>query len=210
LQKGCPPETNSILVQGFFSIFQAMASGSDYKTLPDSELITLFKGTGAPAVLGELYNRYMSMVYGVCLKYLKDREESKDAVMQIFEKLVTTLPQHEITFFKSWLYTTARNHCLMQLRARKGKNFQEISPRLMESDLSLHLEEEPEIEVNISKLEKCMEELASEQKRCVQLFYLQQKCYKEIVQLTGFDDNKVKSYIQNGKRNLKICMERNG
>ena len=143
------------------------------------------------------------------MKYYKDREESKDAVMQIFEKLVTTLKSHEVEHFKSWLYVTARNHCLMALRSRKGRNFEEISPSLMESDNLLHLEDEPEMEANLSKLEKCIESLINEQKQCVQLFYLQQKCYREISQSTGFDDNKVKSYIQNGKRNLKICMEQN-
>jgi RNA polymerase sigma-70 factor (ECF subfamily) len=105
---------------------------------------------------------------------------------------------------------TARNHCLMQLRARKGKNFEEFSPDLMENNQVSHPEEEPELESNLSKLERCIEHLAAEQKHCVTLFYLQQKCYKEIEQLTGFEDKKVKSYIQNGKRNLKICMEQHG
>lgn len=178
--------------------------------LPDSELIQRYKESGELTILGELYNRYMTLVYGVCLKYLKDREESRDAVMQIFEKLITSLREHQVEHFKSWLYVTSRNHCLMQLRARKGKNFEEISVHLMESDASAHLEEEPEMESNLSKLEHCIEQLVAEQKHCVTLFYMQQKCYKEIVQLTGFDDNRVKSYIQNGKRNLKICMEQNG
>lgn len=177
--------------------------------MPDSELIQRYKESGELTILGELYNRYMALVYGVCLKYLKDREESRDAVMQIFEKLITSLREHDVEYFKSWLYVTSRNHCLMQLRARKGKNFEEISLHLMESDASTHLEEEPEMESNLSKLEHCIEQLVAEQKHCVTLFYMQQKCYKEIVQLTGFDDNKVKSYIQNGKRNLKICMEQN-
>lgn len=178
--------------------------------LPDSELIQRYKESGELTILGELYNRYMTLVYSVCLKYLKDREESRDAVMQIFEKLITSLREHQVEHFKSWLYVTSRNHCLMQLRARKGKNFEEISVHLMESDASAHLEEEPEMESNLSKLEHCIEQLVAEQKHCVTLFYMQQKCYKEIVQLTGFDDNRVKSYIQNGKRNLKICMEQNG
>ncbi len=184
-------------------------AGKD-KQLPDNELIQQYKESGDLAILGELYQRYMSLVYGVCMKYLKDREESRDAVMQIFEKLVTALRDHEVTHFKSWLYVTSRNHCFMYLRARKGKNFEQISDHLMENASTLHLEDEPEMESNITKLEYCIDQLAAEQKHCVSLFYIKQKCYKEIVQLTGFDDNKVKSYIQNGKRNLKICMEANG
>lgn len=186
-----------------------MSSGRDYRTETDGELVARYKKTGDLVVFGELYNRYMALVYGVCVKYLKDRDEGKDAVMQIFEKLVVSLREHEVLNFKSWLYTTARNYCLMQLRAKKGKNFQEISPGLMESDAMAHLEDEPETEVNITKLEKCIELLGEEQKQCVKLFYIQQKSYKDIILITGYDDTKVKSYIQNGKRNLKICMERN-
>jgi RNA polymerase sigma-70 factor (ECF subfamily) len=98
----------------------------------------------------------------------------------------------------------------MQIRARKGKNFEEISAQFMEIDPNAHPEEESDMESNLSKLEECIAQLVEEQKRCVTLFYLQQRCYKDIVELTGFDDKKVKSYIQNGKRNLKICMEKNG
>jgi RNA polymerase sigma factor (sigma-70 family) len=177
--------------------------------LSDDELILRFK-SGEQNALGVLFTRYTSLVLGTCLKYLKDRDEAKDAVMQVFEKLNQTLKQHEVTNFKSWLYVSAKNHCLMQIRGRKGKKTKEITPNLMESSYVLHLENEPEMEENLSKLEKCIAELGIEQQRCVRLFYLQEKCYKEVVDDTGFDMNQVKSYIQNGKRNLKLCMERNG
>ena len=177
--------------------------------LSDAELVQQYKKTGDLALVGVLYNRYMTLVFGVCLKYLKDREESRDAVMQIFEKLIVSLMEHDVTHFKSWLYVTSRNHCLMFLRSRKGRNHEDVSAHFMENEMILNLQEEPEMENNLTKLEKCMEHLIAEQKDCVALFYMKQKCYKEIVQITGFDDNKVKSYIQNGKRNLKLCMERN-
>ena len=186
-----------------------MLSAKDHSTFSDLELVEQYKESGDLSLVGALYNRYMTLVYGACLKYLKDREESRDAVMQIFEKLMVSLKQHEITHFKSWLYVTSRNHCLMALRAKKTKNFQGISSDFMENEVLLHLPDEPEMETNLSKLEECIEHLVVEQKDCVKLFYIEQKCYKEIVQITGFDDNKVKSYIQNGKRNLKLCMERN-
>ena len=177
--------------------------------VPDSELLAQYKITGDVEVIGELFSRYTSLLYGVCLKYLRDRDDSKDAVMQVFEKLIQTLRQHEIENFKSWLYVITRNHCLMQIRAKKGKMTEDISSNLMESELVLHLEEETELEGNLTKLEKCIQQLVNEQKHCVQLFFLDQKCYKDITGLTGFDLNQVKSFIQNGKRNLKICMEKN-
>jgi RNA polymerase sigma factor (sigma-70 family) len=177
--------------------------------LTDQELLKQFKTTGAVSHLGELFTRYQALVYGVCLKYFRDRDDAKDAVMQLFEKLVITLRAHEVENFKSWLYVTTRNHCLMQIRSGKGKFTEEFSSELMENRLLLHPEEESELEGNLTKLEKCIETLVEEQKQCIQLFFLQEKCYKEITQFTGFELNQVKSHIQNGKRNLKNCMERN-
>jgi RNA polymerase sigma-70 factor (ECF subfamily) len=131
-----------------------------------------------------------------------------DAVMQIFEKLIKSLLEHEITHFKSWLYVTSRNHVLMQLRKKKDIPLEEIPQSFMESDVEMHPEDA--LESNLSKLEQCIEKLVKEQKACVTLFYLQHKCYQEINEQTGYDLKKVKSYIQNGKRNLKICLESNG
>jgi len=182
----------------------------DYKALRDEELISIYRESGAQEIVGELYERYMALTYGVCLKYLKDREESKDAVMQIFEKLMTLLKEHQVSQFKGWLYVTARNHCLMQLRGRKGKQFEEIHPGLMENDDLLHPGDGPELETKLQVMEQCLQTLGDEQQRCVRLFYIEQKCYKDISLETGYELNKVKSAIQNGKRNLKICMEKNG
>lgn len=169
-----------------------------------------YRQTGDLEVLGKLFSGHTPMVFGVCLKYFKNREDARDGVMQIFEKLVKTLRAHQVETFQSWLYITTRNHCLMQLRERKTRLHQGISLQVVENELLLHLEEEPELEQNLGKLERCIEELAADQKTCIQLFFLQDKCYKDITGLTGYDLNSVKSYIQNGKRNLKNCMERGG
>ncbi len=176
---------------------------------PDDELLALYRQTRDMEWLCALYLRYTSLVYGVCLKYLKDREVAKDAVMQIFEKLIESLLHHEVTHFRSWLYVNARNHCLMHLRAQKGKQMEELSPFLMENSVSAHLEDGMVFEQSLVRLEKCIETLAGPQQQCVKLFYLQEKCYKDVADETGFDLNKVKSYIQNGKRNLKNCLEGN-
>lgn len=174
--------------------------------MSDSELILRYKQSEDLALLGELFTRYKVLVYGVCLKYLKDREDAKDATMQVFEKLISTLRTHEIDHFKSWIYITSRNHCLMQIRARKGKFTGELSEHLMENPVLVHLDDEP-VEENLHRLEKCIEKLAAEQQQCVRLFFIDEKSYKEVVVATGFDFNQVKSFIQNGKRNLKICMD---
>ena len=186
-----------------------MFANKDTTTLTDLELLAQYRKSGELDLFGKLFSRYTSLVYGVALKYLKNRDDAKDAVMQIFEKLMVAVKEHKIENFKSWLYVTARNHCLMHLRAKKTRPTESFPVNFMENDIVLHLEEEPEMEQNLTKLEKCVNELDGEQKQCVTLFFLQERCYKEITELTGFDLSKVKSYIQNGKRNLKICMERN-
>lgn len=178
--------------------------------LSDIELVSEFRKSGDLTIVSDLFGRYTSMIYGVCLKYLRDRDVAKDAAMQVFEKLPSALQNHEISNFKSWLYVTSRNVCLMQIRAGKGKRMEEIGDSLMESEYMLHQESEPELEDDLTRLEKCIQTLVDEQKTCVRMMYLEEKCYKDISELTGFDMNKVKSYIQNGKRNLKICMEKNG
>lgn len=206
----CTNISDSINDLYFSFLNKALLSKKPHTELSDPELIDQYKQTHDGSWIGVLYTRYASLVYGVCLKYLKSRDNAKDAVMQVFEKLTETLKTHEVQHFKSWLYVTARNHCLMQLRARKGKFTEEISPFLMENAPETHLEEGTEMEANLGKLEQCIEKLNAEQKTCVQLFFLQEKCYKDVSSATGFDLNKVKSAIQNGKRNLKICMEQHG
>jgi RNA polymerase sigma factor (sigma-70 family) len=176
--------------------------------LPDKELVNLFRTSGNMEVLAVLFQRYMDLLYGVCLKYLKQPETAKDAVMQIFEELVTKLPKHEVDNFKSWLYTLAKNYCLMQLRTPKNLKTTEFKVESMQLEEEAHLNGIQLKEENLQKLEHCLQTLSTEQKKAVELFYLQNKCYKEISEATGIEWNKVRSFIQNGRRNLKICMEK--
>jgi RNA polymerase sigma-70 factor (ECF subfamily) len=149
----------------------------------------------------------MDLVYGVCLKYLKDTEKAKDSVMAIFEELVIKLKKHEVDNFKSWLYQLAKNHCLMLLRSPKNVRTVEIPQSLMQSEENVHLNGELEKEENFKILEYCLGTLTDEQRLAVKLFYLDGKCYNDISEITGMEWNKVRSLIQNGRRNLKICME---
>jgi len=160
-------------------------------------------------VLGDLYQRYMELIYGVCLKYLKEPELAQDAVMQIFEELVPKLHKHEVENFKSWLYTLAKNHCLMQLRTPKNLKTTEFNPEGMQFEEEVHLNGVEWKEEQFQRMEKCLQTLSAEQKICVEMFYLQNKCYNQIEEESGIEWNKVRSYIQNGRRNLKICMEKN-
>ena len=171
----------------------------------DTRLLHLYAITGNLEHLGDLYDRYTHLVYGVCLKYLKDEEASKDAVMQIFEKLVITLRDAEVHQFKNWLYTVVKNHCLMQLRQQHHNGYADL--QTLEN-----LVDNASEEIAADRwplVEQGLKTLPDEQQRCIRLFYLDQKSYQEISVLTGYELKKVKSYLQNGKRNLKIFVDKN-
>ena len=180
----------------------------------DEELLSAFRKSGDSNLVGELYKRYMHLVFGVCMKYLKNTENSKDAVMQIFEWLLTALRNQEIRNFKGWLYTVVRNHCLMQLR--KEKTWQKVftvekekmNEEYMESEDALHLLNEDDTEKNSLRLIRALDLLNGEQKRCIELKYFEDKSYEEVTAITGFNMNQVKSHIQNGKRNLWLILKR--
>ena len=165
--------------------------------------------TGNLEVLGKLYEPYMFLIFGVCLKYLKDTTKSEDAVMQIFESLIKKLRIHRVENFKPWLYTLARNYCLMELRSNDKRVEVSFDDAFMENDALLHLDNSDSTrEEKLQEMERCIDQLNAEQRLCVKLFYLEEKCYKDIVDITGYSMKQVKSYIQNGKRNLKICMDK--
>ena len=212
-----------------------MADHPNIKSCSDSELVQKFSETRDNSIIGELFQRYTHLVFGVCMKYLKDEDEAKDGVMQIFEKILTDLHRHKVENFKGWLYMVAKNHCMMYFRNKKihvelprelsndndfnsedgvvspsGGN-QRLGAQLegggfsMELASNLHPNGEDK-EKQLTLMESAIKELKEEQKICIELFYLQEKSYEEVAKITGYSMKEVKSYIQNGKRNLKILM----
>jgi RNA polymerase sigma factor (sigma-70 family) len=175
----------------------------------DQELVNQFKEDGDIRLLGQLYQRYMDLIYAVCLKYLKEPAEAQDAVMGIFEELIIKLRKHEVNYFRGWLYTLAKNHCLMALRSKTKMPLTQM-PEFMQLAENNHLENVFEKELNLGRLSKCIEALSADQKQTVQLFYLEEKSYKEIAGITQTEWNKVRSLVQNARRNLKICMDKDG
>ena len=176
--------------------------------MADQEMLQRYYREGNSDLLGILLQRYTLLLFGVSMKYLKNEEEARDAVQHVFLKVLTELPKYRVDYFKSWLYMIAKNHCLMKLR-NKGFTKVEIKESLLtvredEDVLSTHTEKER----ILTSMSEAVEELSSEQKTCIILFYLQKKSYQNIVSLTGFNLLQVKSYIQNGKRNLKIILQR--
>jgi len=165
-----------------------------------------FRETSEQEFLGQLYSRYIPLVYGLCLKYLQQIEDAKDAVSSIYEELNAKIVHYQIENFRTWLYSVTTNHCLQILRKKKNRFFEEIDVQNMESDDFEHL-----IDINDDKekedaLNYCLDTLSKGQRLCIIRFYLDDFSYADIVEKTGLELKKVKSYIQNGKRNLKICI----
>ncbi|MCB0608669.1 MAG: sigma-70 family RNA polymerase sigma factor [Lewinellaceae bacterium] len=175
----------------------------------DQELLARFRQTGDQAFLGQLYERYLELTYGLCLKYLGEETLAQDAVIEIYESLVRKLPEHDVQYFRSWLYTFAKNHCLMQLRKDGKKILQTFDPGLMQSVDFRHLNNEDDLPDGEQAhwLQDCLKGLSDQQKRCIELFYYQDKSYKEIAELDKQDLGTVRSHIQNGRRNLRKCMD---
>lgn len=173
----------------------------------DEELLEKYRESGDSELFGQLYNRYIPLVYGLCLKYLQDEDKAQDAVMEIFENLMPKITNYEIKVFKTWLYSVVKNHCFHILKANKREMVVDFDSNLMESDDVITLFGD---DVDLEKedaLNYCMAKLSEPQRITVTKFFYEELSYVDIVDATGYDLKSVKSYLQNGKRNLKICIE---
>lgn len=187
-----------------------MRNDSSYRDYSDEDLIAHYRANGDQNFAGELFERYLPLVYGVCLKYLKDAEQSRDVSMDLYEKMLKDLKKYEISHFRNWLFQVVKSQCLIFLRKQTVLNkYQEEAKtelEIMESEAVLHPEDDSLIHAAEPHLQWALQQLDDEQRTCVELFYLQDKSYSDIMQATGFNFNQVKSFIQNGKRNLRILL----
>ncbi len=183
-----------------------MVSKDRFVHMSDNELLEKFQSEGNSEWLGILLQRYTLLLLGTCMKYLKNEEEAKDSVQQIFLKAITELPKYKIAFFKSWLYMVARNHCLMLLRNKNA--FMPVDENTPLAAREEDKKDRRHTEKTLTFIESSIKELNEEQKNCVTQFYLEKKSYTEIAAHTHYTVKQVKSHIQNGKRNLKILVEK--
>jgi len=194
------------------ALFLKKHPAKNTELLTDQEVIDRYHQTGEVNLVGELFDRYAHLVYGIALKYFGSEDDRREAVMEVFEKLYESLKEHHIANFKCWLYSVAKNHCLMILRKDNSVSFNEqIQLKNFEQDFmdfdgnySLNHTED---EIIDKKLPEAIKKLSDEQRICIELFYLHEKSYKEVADTTNYSMNQVKSFIQNGKRNLKIMLE---
>lgn len=172
----------------------------------DEDLLKKYLQTNDIVFFGELYRRNIPLVYGLCLKYLEDKDAAYDAVMDIFEDLIDKVSQYDIRNFNTWLYSVAKFHCLHILKKEKRTHFVKIEDAVVENDDFFTLSDVLQTEEETEALMYCIGTLSGEQQISINYFYIEEKSYADIVKLTGFPLGKVKSYIQNGKRNLKSCI----
>ncbi len=177
----------------------------------DEELLKHYKQSGNKDLFADLFKKHVSVVYGTCLFYLQDKDEAQDATMQLFEKLMLDINNREIDNFKGWLSFVVRNHCISIIRKNKSQNKNIKSYYEFEyEDANYETEEKINTvsdDVMLENMKQCLPKLKENQRLCVELFYLNNKSYQDIANQTGFTLNEVKSYIQNGKRNLKLLLE---
>lgn len=183
------------------------ASGTE---VSDTSLLASFRKSGKPADLLPLYERHAELIYALCLRYLGSPQRAEDAGMEVWGILLEKLPKHEVHNFRSWLQTTVRNHCLMQLRREKRDPLQQADGAFMQSDRLLHLKDEPDLQnIDTRPLYHCIKQLKEDQRRCVQQFYLSEgSSYQSIAKEMNLSVGTVRSHLQNGRRNLKTCLEK--
>ena len=185
-----------------------MKKRAEITQLSNDELFDLYKREEQTIYFGELYRRYIPMVYGVCLKYLANEADAQDAVMDLYEDLNQKITKYTISSFHSWLYMVTKNHCLLKIRKEKQVHFVDMNEVIMENGDFFTLSDREQSAERASALSYCLTELSSEQRTSIEFFYYENKSYADIVTITGYSLEKVKSYIQNGKRNLKNCINR--
>lgn len=197
----------SRIIENEISYFQSV-NPKLHKHITDQELLERFYADHDNQWLGILLERYTLLLLGVCMKYLKDEEQARDSVQQIFLKAITELHKYRVDYFKSWIYMVAKNHCLMQLRDKPGKNTVEVKDNIPAEAIEGDKESLLLNERTYEYMSEALKELNADQQLCVTLFYMEKKSYQQIAEQTGYNMMQVKSHIQNGKRNMRILIEK--
>ena len=197
----------SRIIENEISYFQPV-NPKLHKHITDQELLERFYADHDNQWLGILLERYTLLLLGVCMKYLKDEEQARDSVQQIFLKAITELHKYRVDYFKSWIYMVAKNHCLMQLRDKPGKNTVEVKDNIPAEGIDGDKESLLLNEKTYEYMSEALKELNADQQLCVTLFYMEKKSYQQIAEQTGYNMMQVKSHIQNGKRNMRILIEK--
>lgn len=173
----------------------------------DEALLSLFRETEKHDYFTALYSRYIPLIYGLCLNYLKTKEDAQDAVMELFADVQEKALRYEIKTFRTWIYSVTKNYCLNILRSKQEIIAVEINAHFMELvDFPVLFNESNKRE-NFRLLQHCLDQLPEPQQKSIQLFFMEDQSYADIAATTGYHLKSVKSYIQNGKRNLKICID---
>jgi RNA polymerase sigma factor (sigma-70 family) len=204
---------NCFPLQYMFLKLKKRTASPVLEDLSDEQLVSGYLEKSDKDLIAVLFERYTHLVYGICLNYLQDPDQCKDAVMEIFEGLFHKLSEHHVSNFRNWLYSVTRNHCLMTIR-RRG-SFQRatlgMQPEQDENEFPQYGTEEDDLTYSKKLILSAVDQLNAEQSTCIRLMYLDDKSYRDISGITGFSLNEVKSHIQNGKRNLKnYLLKQNG
>jgi len=201
---------SGIFILQVFYLYPVIYKNS--QELTDEELLERFKADENSNWIGILFDRYAILLLGMCMKYLKNEEDARDSVQQIFLKVLADINKHKVQFFRAWIYQVAKNHCLMQLRHKHQVIQEEVTEKHLNDPAEPEEEKARFVEKDnlLENMSSALERLNPEQRICVKLFYLEKLSYQDITAQTGYTLLQVKSYIQNGKRNLKLLLGKQG
>jgi len=194
-------------------LLRFLKNKQSYEKLSDKDLIEIFRQRKDKDCIGILFSRYTHLVFGICMKYLKNQIDAEDATMEIFEDLFEKLILYQIENFNSWIYSVSKNKCLMILRSlkirqeKKRNIYENYYLENVENNSEFHLLNKEDSFLK-NKVESALLALKMEQQHCIRLMYTENRSYKEISNITGYSLKQVKSYIQNGKRKLKLLLEK--
>ncbi|MFQ5674351.1 MAG: RNA polymerase sigma factor [bacterium] len=174
----------------------------------DNATIRSYLETRDVRYLGRLYEAYKKTIFWHCLKMVGNEEDAKDLASETFIRTFDRIEDFKLGApFCPWLMRIATNLCIDHLRKKNRYKFYKFDET--HSAVAIQNESEPKQPmISGERIIEKLKKLKPLQKRCFCLFYIHNLTYKQIAELTGYPLGKVRSYIQNGKRNFKLLMEK--
>ena len=175
----------------------------------ESSLLLKYLKTNDLSYLLELYRPYMHLVYGLAFKYVKDPKQSQEIVYCIFKKLIKDIKRQEVRVFGNWLYNLSLDFC-KQWRDRGRTESDQIVALGGSTQTPVEFyddKDDDSFEEEISSMEDEVMRIKSQQEKCSQLFFKEQRCFQEIADITGWEVSEIKYHVKNAKRKTNIYQD---
>jgi RNA polymerase sigma-70 factor (ECF subfamily) len=175
--------------------------------LSDEDILQKYQVSFEAEYIGELFRRYVPLLYGIGLKYLQSADKAQDAVMQLFETITTQTPLNEIKEFKTGICTLMKNRCLQTLHENHQEKPADSQTNTIEQHEILSIFEKEQTDEKRRMLQMQVKKLPVEQRIPIIRFFTDEMSYMDIADSTGHKLKQVKGLIGDGMQNLKTYME---